>query len=282
MLILSAAILFTACKNSICPKPTIDSTAIKSEVTEREKKLFSLTKDGKMNEAFALHSNTESYRNIVNGNERTHEQMDSVFKNWADKKVKSVGYEVAKRDFLIIDNTNVLETIEATRTLTSTSDSILEKSHVVMSLLWSKDSANWKLAYLHSSYMEIKSLPQIISNIRDSKEFKEAEKSGDIKIARQAMNYVVDKSGLMDFFNSTDDLTKHLVADYVNSLNNIKDSINADKPSQHSLQLETHNLLNSLKSFKVNGKVDATLVKQLDELTGLITRIITSIKFTSL
>jgi hypothetical protein len=156
IMIICIGLSFIACQNTKEIKPSVDNATLTKEVTESEKKLFSLSKEGKMNEAFAMHNDNAAYQNIVNGSIRTHSQMDSVIKNWANKKIKALEYDVSKRDFLIIDNTNVLETAEATRKLISTTDSVIKSYPLVMSILWSKDNTNWKVAYLHSSNNEDK------------------------------------------------------------------------------------------------------------------------------
>jgi hypothetical protein len=61
--------------------------------------------------------------------------MDSVLKSNALKNVKAYDYNVSKRSFLMVDNTNVLETIEANRKLISKSDSEIENRSVTLSFL---------------------------------------------------------------------------------------------------------------------------------------------------
>ena len=150
--ITSIVLLGSACKNTTEPKAVIDTATLTKEVTESEIKLFGLSKEGKINEAFSIHKNNSTYRNIVDGVSRNYSQMDSIIKDLASKKVKGLEYDVATRDFLIIDNINVLETVEANRKLISTTDSTIENRPVILSILWTKESAKWNVSYLHSSY----------------------------------------------------------------------------------------------------------------------------------
>lgn len=152
ILFASACLLLSACNNSTKTKVDVDNSTITKEVTKSEGNLFSLLKQGKIDDAFAMHTNNASYRNIVDGISRTHSQMDSVLKSNASKNVKAYDYVISSRDFLIVDNTNVLETVEANRQLISSSDSTIENRPVTLSILWTKDSSKWNIAYLHSSY----------------------------------------------------------------------------------------------------------------------------------
>lgn len=147
------SIFFNACKQKEATAKPDDATLTK-EVTESETKLFSLLKEGKIEEAFAMHCNTASYKNIADGNCRTHAEMDAALKDRTSKGIKAYDYSVAKRDFLIIDATNVLETVEGNRKFISVNDSITEDKNITLSILWTKDNTNWKIAYLNGSYKE--------------------------------------------------------------------------------------------------------------------------------
>lgn len=152
-IIVMCFVIFTAaCKNTPTPKKIIDKEAITKEVTESEKQMFSLFKSGKISDAFARHRNTPDYRNIVNGNCRTFMQMDSTFKNNSLNNIKAYEYEVLERDFLIIDNANVIETIKSNRKLISKTDSIIETKQSILSLFWTKENSAWNVSYIHSSY----------------------------------------------------------------------------------------------------------------------------------
>jgi len=147
----SIALLVLACKNTTETKTSVDNATLTKEVSQTENSLFSLLKEGKVNEAFAMHTNNASYKNIVDGISRTHSQMDSLLKSNASN-VKAYEYTVSARNFLVVDNTNVLETVEANRKLISTTDSTLESKQVTLSILWTKDNAKWNVSYIHSSY----------------------------------------------------------------------------------------------------------------------------------
>ena len=146
-----SSLFFNACKHKeTSPKP--DDATLTKEITESEGKLFSLLKAGKVDEAFAMHSNAASYKNIADGNCRNHTEMDAALKDRTSKGIKAYDYTVAKRDFLIIDAVNVLETVEGSRKIVTVKDSITEDKNITLSILWTKDNSNWKVAYLNGSY----------------------------------------------------------------------------------------------------------------------------------
>jgi len=144
-------LIFSACK-APTKSPIIDSARLIKEVTRSETNLFSLSKEGKINEAFAMHDSSLAYKNIVDGVSRTHNQMDSIIKNFALKNVKGLEYNVSKRDFMIIDSSNVLETVEANRKLINITGNIVENKPAILSILWTNNNSKWIVSYLHSSY----------------------------------------------------------------------------------------------------------------------------------
>ena len=146
-----SSLFFNACKQKETP-PKPDDATLTKEITESEGKLFSLLKAGKVDEAFAMHSNAASYKNIADGNCRNHTEMDAALKDRTSKGIKAYDYTVAKRDFLIIDAVNVLETVEGSRKIVTVKDSITEDKNITLSILWTKDNSNWKVAYLNGSY----------------------------------------------------------------------------------------------------------------------------------
>ena len=156
IILTSLMLIMSACKSSTEIKTNVSTATLIKEVTDSEVNLFSLLKSGKINEAFAMHSADSTYKNIVDGISRTHAQMDSVLKSNTSKNVKAYDYNVSTRNFLIVDSTNVLETVEANRKLISKTDSEIENRPVVLSILWTKNNSKWIVSYLHSSYRKEK------------------------------------------------------------------------------------------------------------------------------
>lgn len=144
--------LLSACNTSTNQDKPLDKDNILQQVKSTEANLFNLLKKGNIEQAFALHDNQQSYKNIADGYTRTYTQMDSVLKANSSKGLKSYDYEIQNRDFIVIDNKTTLETIEGTRIVKDTANAIIEKRAVTMSLLWTKTNDMWKLGYLHSSY----------------------------------------------------------------------------------------------------------------------------------
>ena len=139
-----------SCKSA--PESKIDNGKLITEITGSEVKLFTLLKAGKIDEAFNMHSKDTTYRSIVDGVVRNSTQMDSLLKSNTSKNIKTYEYIVSSRSFLIVDNKNVLETVEANRQLLNLSDGKIITKPVSFSLLWSKRDAKWLIAYVHASY----------------------------------------------------------------------------------------------------------------------------------
>lgn len=152
IILYASVLILWACNTSTNENKSINKGDVLQEVKSTEASLFDLLNKGSINEAFALHDNQPNYKNISDGFTRTYTQMDSVLKSNSAKGIKSYTYQIQKRDFLVIDANNALETIEGDRILKDTADKIVENKGVTMSLLWIKTNDKWKLAYLHSSY----------------------------------------------------------------------------------------------------------------------------------
>jgi hypothetical protein len=151
-LIASTLLFFTACnQHQANTNTSIDNASITKAVTEAEEKLFNLLREGKVDDAFAMHLNNDAYLNIRNGETRNHVQMEAVLKANAEKGVSGYNYQVSQRSFLFIDTANVLETILANRLVIASDTSLAETDSVLMSVLWQKANAKWSVAYLSSS-----------------------------------------------------------------------------------------------------------------------------------
>ena len=145
-------IFLVSCNSKDQENKSINKEQIIEEVKSTEQTLFQLLKNGKIDQAFALHNNSSVYKNISEGYARTYEQMDSTLKANSLKGIKTYDYEFTNRDFMVIDENNALETLEGDKILKGNADSIIEKKGIIMSLLWTKANTKWVLNYLHSSY----------------------------------------------------------------------------------------------------------------------------------
>jgi len=130
---------------------SIDTSQVISEVTNTEKKLYSLLKDGKVDEAFKMHINNSDYRSIRQGEIRNFADLEKLFRDNTAKGIKAYDWKINSRDFIVINETNVLETIQAQRNIISDSNIVTPTGQWVLSTLWEKKGDNWRVAYVHSS-----------------------------------------------------------------------------------------------------------------------------------
>ena len=149
---LVTSFLFVLSCNNEGENSKIIKNDIIMEVTEAEKILFEDLRQGRIKDAMKFHLNDTNYVNIVNGVRRTYSQLDTALQNDLSKGVTGYNYKVNDRDFIIIDSSNVLETIDLNREIMSEKNINAEDKNVVMSLLWTKQTGAWKIKHLHSSY----------------------------------------------------------------------------------------------------------------------------------
>ena len=118
---------------------------------QRENELLTALRSGELIKGVSMHLNYSDYRNIWNGEIKTHDMLETRIKTGMEKGLKSIDYNVQTRDFMFIDFDNVLETLTATET-TSIKDGSSETSGVTaISILWQRINNNWRLGYLHAS-----------------------------------------------------------------------------------------------------------------------------------
>lgn len=89
IVLISFCICACACE-SINKEKSTESGVDLSKIEESENQLFSKLKEGKIKEAFAMHSNNSNYRNIVDGSPRTFEQMDAYLRENEAKGIKTI------------------------------------------------------------------------------------------------------------------------------------------------------------------------------------------------
>lgn len=132
-----------------------DSTI--EDVIKKENALFSLLKEGKIEEACNIHDkDNPTYRNIEHGKVRTHSEMESALNANKTKGIIGYDYEISSRTFKIIDPKNVLETISATYTPVTVFAEKEVPQPLIISFLWTNNGMDWKLAYLHTAYNSAK------------------------------------------------------------------------------------------------------------------------------
>lgn len=146
------AIMMIACKSKVETVNNTDSFNVITEVTKAENKMFGLLRNGKINDAFSMHIKDELYKNVVNGKIRNYSNMDSVIKGNKFNNIKSYDFQISTRDFEVINDKNVLETIEGNRKIININDSIVENNFEVITILWKNKDSDWKVSYIHSSY----------------------------------------------------------------------------------------------------------------------------------
>jgi len=88
---------------------------------------------------------------IWNGEMKTYEALRSHIAKAIDNGLVSIDYQVASRETCILDSSNVLTTLEATETTHMKNGVSKTSAMTVISILWRKVDAEWRLGYLHAS-----------------------------------------------------------------------------------------------------------------------------------
>jgi hypothetical protein len=128
-----------------------DTSTVINEVTIAEKQLFFLLKEGKLDDAFNMHLNNTEYRSIREGEVRNFAEVQKILKENTAKGIKGYDWQISSRDFLVINETSVLETLNAQRTVVTDSTNLASTGQWIMSTLWQKKDGKWLVAYVHSS-----------------------------------------------------------------------------------------------------------------------------------
>lgn len=145
--------MLSACNNSDNKQnqSIMDKEKIKSEVIKAEETLLQLLREGKLMEGVAMHLNSDSYRNIWNGEIKTYDMLNQRIKAGMAAGLKSFDYEVQQRGFLIINAKNVIETFSAIETDYMKDGTYVTSGLTAISILWKLVESKWRLAYLHAS-----------------------------------------------------------------------------------------------------------------------------------
>lgn len=129
----------------------MDRDRIRAEVLQAEADLLSALRQGDLLKGVAMHLESPGYRNIWNGEIKTHDMLVKRIKIGMEKGLKSIDYQVQGRDFNFIDADNVLETLTATETTTMKDGAATTSGMTAVSILWQRIDKSWRLGYLHAS-----------------------------------------------------------------------------------------------------------------------------------
>ena len=124
---------------------------IKTEVIQAEKSLLLALRQGELLTGVAMHLNSPDYRNIWNGEIKTYQMLESRIKMGIGKGLVSIDYQVQGRDFDLINEDTVLETLTATETTTMKDGTSVTSNLTAISILWQRINNVWRLGYLHAS-----------------------------------------------------------------------------------------------------------------------------------
>ena len=129
----------------------MDIVKIKSEILQAENQLLTALRSGELIKGVSIHLNSPDYRNIWNGEIKTYDMLKTRIKTGMEKGLKSIDYNVQSRDFIFINNDNVLETVTATETTSMKDGSSVTSGVTAISIFWQRIDNNWRLGYLHAS-----------------------------------------------------------------------------------------------------------------------------------
>ena len=129
----------------------MDIVKIKSEILQAENQLLTALRSGELIKGVSMHLDSPDYRNIWNGEIKTYDMLKTRIKKGMEKGLKSIDYNVQSRDFIFINNDNVLETVTATETTSMKDGSSVTSGVTAISILWQRINNNWRLGYLHAS-----------------------------------------------------------------------------------------------------------------------------------
>ena len=129
----------------------MNTEKIKSEILQAENQLLTALRSGELIKGVSMHLDSPDYRNIWNGEIKTYDMLKTRIKKGMEKGLKSIDYNVQSRDFIFINNDNVLETVTATETTSMKDGSSVTSGVTAISIFWQRIDNNWRLGYLHAS-----------------------------------------------------------------------------------------------------------------------------------
>jgi len=129
----------------------MDTEKVKSEILQAEKELLTALRSGELMKGVSMHHNSPEYRNIWNGEIKTYDTLKARIKMGMSQGLKNIDYHVRTRDFMVINNDNVLETITATEITSMKDGSTATSGLTAISILWQRIDNQWLLGHLHAS-----------------------------------------------------------------------------------------------------------------------------------
>ena len=124
---------------------------IRRQVIQAEAELLDALRYGELIRGVGMHLNSPDYRNIWNGEMKTYAELHSRISAAMEKGLRSIDYQVASREIAILDDSNVMTTLEARETTHMENGDAETSGKTIVSILWRKLNGKWWLGYLHAS-----------------------------------------------------------------------------------------------------------------------------------
>jgi hypothetical protein len=124
---------------------------IETQVLQAENDLLASLRSGDLTRGVGMHLNAPEYKNIWNGEMKTHSELSARIATAMEKGLASIDYQVASREMFMLDDSNVLATLVATETTHMKTGESKTSGRTIISILWRKIEGKWWLGYLHAS-----------------------------------------------------------------------------------------------------------------------------------
>jgi len=85
-----------------------------------------------------MHLNAPEYKNIWNGEMKTYSVLSTRIATGREKGLASIDYQVARREMLILDESNVMAALVATETTRMMTGESKMSGRTIISILWRK------------------------------------------------------------------------------------------------------------------------------------------------
>ncbi|OGO31722.1 MAG: hypothetical protein A2136_10715 [Chloroflexi bacterium RBG_16_54_11] len=124
---------------------------IETQVIQAENDLLGSLRSGDLARGVGMHLDSAEYRNIWNGEMKTHSELSTRIAMAVEKGLSSIDYQVASREMFVIDQSNVMATLVAIETTRMNTGESKTSGRTIISILWRKIDGKWCLGYLHAS-----------------------------------------------------------------------------------------------------------------------------------
>lgn len=121
------------------------------EIKEAEDTLLGKLRNGMLDEGVSLHKNSGDYKNIWDGEIKSHAMLAERINSGKKNGLKAFDYRVESREFKILNNDFVMETLTAVPHSVMISGEIFAEPLTAISILWERTSNGWMVGYLHAS-----------------------------------------------------------------------------------------------------------------------------------